>query len=495
MSLSELFSGEPAFARRGYMLDVSRDRVPTRETLAWLVEVLATLRFTELQLYVEHTFAYTGHDAVWSDASPLTTEDMAWLRDVAAERSVELVANMNGFGHMARWLQHDEYRPLAECPDGASDLFGSGVAEPTCLEPTEQNAAFAVALAREMLDAVGGNRIHIGGDEPFELGECRSAGRVAEVGRDRVYLDHLRRIIEPLAADGNEVLFWADLFRRDPTLMGDIPASARGVVWNYEAPSETSWAGFLTPEVVDKLGLPDDANRGFVAHARLFVESGTPFWVAPGTGTWNTLIGRNLNAAANVIDAAVVGSANGAEGYLLTDWGDNGHWQSLAVSLPSLIRGAAAAWSGGSADVEVGPIIDDLLQADTGTGALLDNLGGLGESLGISTPNSSPIFVALVDSRLPITGEPDAVALGNAGATVSEAVEVFSTQPIGHPRGGTIAAEMLAACGLAKLGLRRLGGDEPDAAEFAAAAAAQHDAWLLSSRPGGLEDSLARLRR
>lgn len=51
------------------MLDISRDRVPTRETLEWLVEVLAALGFNELQLYIEHTFAYSGHKEVWEGSS------------------------------------------------------------------------------------------------------------------------------------------------------------------------------------------------------------------------------------------------------------------------------------------------------------------------------------------------------------------------------------------------------------------------------------------
>ena len=54
---------------------------------------------------------------------------------------------------------------------------------------------------------------------------------------------------------------------------------------------------------------------------------------------------------------------------------------------------------------------------------------------------------------------------------------------------------MAAACGLAQLGLRRLAGDEPDDARHRRALGAQREAWLRSSRPGGLDDSLAKLRR
>ncbi len=51
----------PDFPVRGYMLDVSRDRVPTRATLERSVDLLSLLRLIQLQLYTEHTFAYREH--------------------------------------------------------------------------------------------------------------------------------------------------------------------------------------------------------------------------------------------------------------------------------------------------------------------------------------------------------------------------------------------------------------------------------------------------
>ena len=51
----------PDFPVRGYMLDVSRDRVPTRETPSSAsLACLSLFRINHLQLYTEHTFAYAG---------------------------------------------------------------------------------------------------------------------------------------------------------------------------------------------------------------------------------------------------------------------------------------------------------------------------------------------------------------------------------------------------------------------------------------------------
>ena len=56
------------FEHRAYMLDISRDRVPTMKTLREIVDLLERCRYNQLQLYTEHTFAYREHSVVWEDA-------------------------------------------------------------------------------------------------------------------------------------------------------------------------------------------------------------------------------------------------------------------------------------------------------------------------------------------------------------------------------------------------------------------------------------------
>jgi hexosaminidase len=53
-------------------LIVSRDKVPTMDTLYDLIDQLSDWKVNQIQLYIEHTFAYRGHETVWKDASPFT---------------------------------------------------------------------------------------------------------------------------------------------------------------------------------------------------------------------------------------------------------------------------------------------------------------------------------------------------------------------------------------------------------------------------------------
>ena len=124
----------PDLAVRGYMLDVSRDRVPTMAELRKLIDRLASLKINQLQLYTEHTVAFAGHEAVWKDASPLTFEELAELEAYAAEH-FHRPARARTPGYLHHWLTTPGYEDLAECPDGRDTPWGHRSEEPFSLNP------------------------------------------------------------------------------------------------------------------------------------------------------------------------------------------------------------------------------------------------------------------------------------------------------------------------------------------------------------------------
>ena len=75
----------PDFPTRGLMLDVSRCKVPTMDSLLELLPLLADLRYNQLQLYIEHTFAFADHEVVWKEASPFTAGEIRQLAAACAE--------------------------------------------------------------------------------------------------------------------------------------------------------------------------------------------------------------------------------------------------------------------------------------------------------------------------------------------------------------------------------------------------------------------------
>jgi hypothetical protein len=495
----------PDFPVRGYMLDVSRDRVPTRATLALLVERMSLLRLNHLELYTEHTFAYRDHEAVWREASPITPDDVRWLDSLCRERGIELCANQNCFGHFGRWLAHADYRARAETPEGFVTRAGLRL-PPSVLAPTEDNARFALVLCRELLACHSSRRIHIGCDETFELGRGASRAEAERRGVAAVYAEHLTRLLTGLHADGCEVLFWGDMLRSHPELVRELPREqAIALAWHYEAPMDPGALPESLVALVSQFGYSRELLRGFEAHVAAFSESGFPFWVCPGTSSWNSLIGRLPNALANLRDAAEVGLARGARGYLITDWGDTGHMQPPSVSLPPLVYGASVAWClASNRDAPLAAWLDRHVfdDAEQRLGSALVRMGSLYAGPGKTAFNGSPLFTELVPGGL--LGSFGAASAAGVAQTLEALAGCEAELGRARPRcadAAIIASELVAALRLARHGAWRIartaGFERPSDAELrrdlTESIALQRDAWLARSRPGGLRDSLARL--
>lgn len=323
-SLPELtIKDSPAFPIRGIMLDVSRTRVPTMETLRRLIDVWAELKINQLQLYIEHTFAYAGHETVWKEASPFTGGEIEEIDSWCRDRGIELVPNQNSFGHMERWLRHPEYHRYSEAPDGFEDPWGVYREFASTLDLSKPESMDLLHdLYDQFLPHFRSRTFNIGGDEPYDLGKGSNHEAYEAAGGGAFYLGFLRKVCDEVENRGYIPQFWADIILNYPELLENIPENAVVMNWGYEY------------------------DHPFAVETEKLAESGRKFQVCPGTSSWNALAGRWDNARENIRSAARWGQKNGASGFLITDWGDNGHKQQYVASLPGWFAGAAAAWNG-----------------------------------------------------------------------------------------------------------------------------------------------------
>jgi hexosaminidase len=312
----------PAFAVRGAMLDISRDRVPTMAALADLVEHLAAWKINHLQLYTEHTFAYRGHEAVWASSSPMTPDEMRDLDRRCSAHGIALTANQNCLGHFERWLKVPAYAHLGERASGHM-AFGHWYVDPNTLAATDPEG---LALVKDLLDQLiptcAGEYVHIGCDEPFDLGSGRSQELVAAQGMHAVYARHVSQVAGFVRAHGKRPLYWSDAEHARPEIAAALPADIVPLVWGYGPDTE------------------------FAARGRLFRERGMETWVCPGTNCWGSFTGRTWERRGNLKAAAEQGRAIGATGVLMTAWGDNGHRQQWPLTMAGFADAAQASWSG-----------------------------------------------------------------------------------------------------------------------------------------------------
>ena len=327
------------------MLDISRGRVPNLETLLDLAERLADFKINELQLYTEHTFAYRKYESVWRSWGALTAREVQKLDARCRELGIDLVPNQNSFGHLRYFLEHPRVKKLAEVSEPYEDASGEFVRRPSTLAPNHPGTLpFLRGLYDELLPNFSSRFFNVGCDETWDLGRGQSKKLCQAKGKGPVYLDFLKRVRAEVSTRDRRMMFWGDIILKYPKLIRKLPKDVIALNWGYEA------------------------NHPFDREAKLFAKSGIPFYVCPGTSTWMTMVGRHDNSLLNLRRAARAGRKHGAIGYLITDWGDGGHPQPLAVSWLPFLAGAAMAWnSDGFRESRLVPVLNrDVYQDRSG---------------------------------------------------------------------------------------------------------------------------------
>jgi len=393
----------PTLPYRGLMLDISRRKVPTLETLRDLVAELSHYKINVLQLYTEHTFQFPRHSKIGAGCDSLNSQDILELDAFCRVRHVELMPNLQSFGHARNTLLIPEYQHLAE-----TDLLWT-------LSPTfEETYTLLDELYGDMLPSFTSTTFNVDCDETWDLGKGASKLMAGEIGVGRTYLNHILRVHELAARYGRRIQVWGDILLNHPELISEVPEDVTLLDWHYEAAEE-------------------------YPSTRIFGESGHTFWVCPGTSSWNSLFPRIYNANVNIRNLVRDGVAAGAEGMLNTDWGDCGHYQYLGLSWYGYIFGAAQGWSGGTTTDEAfeaalgplffGPAHDQIID-------VIHKLDHINTLPGIPRPNGSNTVLALFDE--PLAGETVASlppeTLTEMHTLVAEANTVLDKLSPGHPR-------------------------------------------------------------
>ena len=471
----------PVLSRRGFMLDVSRCKVPTMESIFGLIDLLSQLRYSEFQLYIEHTFAFSAHSCVWQDSSPLTGLEIQQIDQYCKARFIELVPNLNSFGHFERWLRHEPYKKLAECPDGFQRDEPFMVRDHgSVLKPNRESLRFIDSLYEEYLPHFSSSKFNVGLDEPWELGQGWSKAQVETKGKHEIYLKHLEGILELVEKRGKRMEFWADVLLEKPQNAQRLPSNASPIIWGYEA------------------------DHPFAEQARTISACGLQYSLAPGTANWRSFSGRWHTARNNLKSACKNARKYGAEGILLTTWGDCGNHQPWATLYPPLFLASQLAWYGEDKDdQEIASAIDrQAFQLPLmGLGQAMIDLGKLDHILGFTLPNNSlawfSLFTAQPEKLPQHLAEQTTVEKISDGLSFLEEISSQNIQPGNTQSSDWAFQEWELGLRLSKIGLLHAMSriDQPNGLPSSATSNREliehfQKVWLLRARRGGLNEAV-----
>jgi hexosaminidase len=259
-----------------------------------------------------------------------------------------------------------------------------------------------------------------------------------------------------------------------------------------------------------------ESNHNFTEYCGRYAASGLPFYVCPGTSSWNSLTGRTDNVIANLLAAADCGLAQGAIGYLITDWGDGGHWQSLPISYLGFLYGAAVSWAReANHEIDIPRALDLFAFEDTAgvMGSLAYDLSNLYKVTGPENINGQILFYLMqtpaekiteTQTRLENWGKQAAdlspATLHRLLQRIDEIMQPLDSSTMQRDDQTLIRDEFLHAAQMLRHAAHRQlllhGVCEKNAgqlmSELKGLMERHRTLWLARNRSGGLIDSLAR---
>ncbi len=476
----------PDFPVRGVMLDISRDKVPTMETLFDLVDMLASWKINQLQLYIEHTFAYRNHSDVWANSSPITGQEILELDAYCRDRYMELVPQQQSGGHMHRWLVHERYASLAETHERFMAPWGELTQGPFSLCPIDPGSLDLIRhLYDELLPHFTSRTFNVCCDEMADIGFGRSKETSEKIGVGRIYLEYLKKVYREVKSRGYTMQFWGDMIVKYPDLISELPMDLIALEWGYEE------------------------NHPFEDNCDLFASSNIPFYVCPGTSSWGSLAGRTDNAIGNLLNSATAGIKYCAIGYLITDWGDYGHWQVLPVSYLGFATGAAYSWAlEANRNLNIRRTISWHAFRDrtSAMGNVAYDLGNIYKTVGFEPFCSSALFWILLQPQVKSRFFPELpkTDFQYVESAIDQAMTPLTDTEMERPDADLIIDEYKNTARLLRHACRRglLLRNDSDVdmdnlrsvldADMKEIIAEHKRIWLERNRPGGLDDSVKR---
>ena len=299
------FFDAPRFGSRGFMQDLSRGQVLSLAGFERLVRALANCRYNWLTFNLEHNFAYARHPEISEGDDQFTIVEAKALSEFCREFYIEVVPMQQSLGHCRGILTNPKYRHLAF----DDKLLWS-------LDPRKEEIYSLLSdLYQEQSECFPSQYFLVGCDEPFDLKKNWKPGTDHKTF-PQVYMDHLLRLHKIVSGLGRKMMVWGDIFVSHPELLVQVPEDVVIINWQYGT---------------SKL----EGEEYYAEKSKAIAGSGRPFFAATTTWSYARLFPELKTMEHNNRNFLNVAGRLGAQGALLTNWGDLGHIQLLGhVAMP-----------------------------------------------------------------------------------------------------------------------------------------------------------------
>lgn len=297
----------PSLAYRGFMMDMTHMQFPTIDEIKRQLDFLAMWKTNQYYFYSEANIELEGYPLLIPNAR-FSRQQIKEIIEYAKERHIDVVPNVNLYGHLHDFFKYEHYADLAITPYGRE--FSS-------THPKVQTivADWVNQFSRLFTSPF----FHIGFDETILVWkEADSIGRSSA----EIYLDMLNRTVSLVEAKGKKPMLYADMLQHHPEIIPKVPKNVIAVAWHYIPFADKKYKEFLEP----------------------FQQNNIPFFVQSATYNYRWLYPATNVSFPNHKKLIEQGNKYGVKGFINSGWTDDSQ-VLMRSSRPDMAYGSALSWN------------------------------------------------------------------------------------------------------------------------------------------------------
>ena len=209
---------KPYFARRGFMLDCSRNAVANVGKLRSMIRRLAKMGMNQLFLYMEDTYEVPDYPYFGAYRGRYAREELQELDRYCALFGIELIPCIQTLAHLHSFLRWRSSQSLRD----TGDILKAG---------SEEVYAFIRSLLSSLSSCFSTRNIHIGMDEAHMLGLGNYLREKGYEDSSVIIRRHSEKVLELCRETGWTPMMWSDMY---------ITANTGGGYYDVKADTDTS---------------------------------------------------------------------------------------------------------------------------------------------------------------------------------------------------------------------------------------------------------------
>ena len=304
----------PNLVYRGFMMDMSHFQFPKIEEIKNQIDFLSLWKGNQYFFYSEASIELEGYPLLMAEAR-FTKEQVKEIIEYAKARHVDVVPNMELYGHLHDLFRLEHYSDLAVVPHG-----GEFIPDDPRIKPLLDD--WIAQISKLFPSAF----FHIGFDETWSLEfEARKRNKSPE----ELYLYRLKQTTDIVEREGKRPMVWADMLQKYPSIIPKVSQKIIAVPWHYSALDDKKYEQLLSP----------------------FSKSGIPMIVQGAIRNWNGVVPSFELSFLNTDVLINAGKKYKAIGFINSGWTDF-PLTLMRMGFPDIAYGCIASWQSVPVDKE-----------------------------------------------------------------------------------------------------------------------------------------------